>query len=207
MAVGVTLKNYRCFNDSKPARFTLRKGFTSFIGVNNSGKSSLLKFFYEFRELFQKIGTNVDGIIATMTKAASFNFPRSVFDIEEVFNNGNNRDLEIQFVFTFSPTSSIHQLAVTRVSLKLPRNSDTPFLRLSVDDNWLDFGGHKPSSNGTLLQQVDQSPVADVEMLLPFFQSLANTLYIGPFRNILGFTSNEDYFDIKVGQAFVQIRR
>ena len=48
MDAELTLKNYRCFSDESPARFSLRRGFTAFVGVNNSGKSSLLRFFYEF---------------------------------------------------------------------------------------------------------------------------------------------------------------
>lgn len=43
--VDLVLKNYRCFPSSCPARFSVRSGFTAFVGVNNSGKSSLLKFF------------------------------------------------------------------------------------------------------------------------------------------------------------------
>ncbi len=43
MDLEITIKNYRCFSDEKPARLVLRKGFPAFVGVNNSGKSSLLK--------------------------------------------------------------------------------------------------------------------------------------------------------------------
>jgi hypothetical protein len=36
MDVEITLKNYRCFPDSKPVRFVMREGFTAFLGVNNA---------------------------------------------------------------------------------------------------------------------------------------------------------------------------
>lgn len=36
MQIDITLKNYRCFPDSKPARISLREGFTALVGVNNS---------------------------------------------------------------------------------------------------------------------------------------------------------------------------
>ena len=53
MQIELTLRNYRCFPDTRPMRISLGGGLTAFfIGVNNSGKSSLLKFFYEFRDLF-----------------------------------------------------------------------------------------------------------------------------------------------------------
>ena len=53
MHVEIILKNYRCFSDSEPAKFSLDKGFISFVGANNSGKSTILKFFYEFRDIFK----------------------------------------------------------------------------------------------------------------------------------------------------------
>jgi len=55
MDAELTIKNYRCFPDSRPARIVVRDGFTAFLGVNNSGKSSLLRFFYEFRRLFHSL--------------------------------------------------------------------------------------------------------------------------------------------------------
>jgi len=45
-------KNYRCFTDSHPARVSLGRQLVAFIGVNNSGKSTLLRSFYELRQLF-----------------------------------------------------------------------------------------------------------------------------------------------------------
>jgi predicted ATPase len=51
MDVEVTVSNYRCFSD-KPVRFALKKGLQAFVGVNNSGKSSLLRLFYELRNIF-----------------------------------------------------------------------------------------------------------------------------------------------------------
>jgi AAA15 family ATPase/GTPase len=49
--VEVTVSNYRCFADT-PVRFALKKGLQSFVGVNNSGKSCLLRLFYELRSVF-----------------------------------------------------------------------------------------------------------------------------------------------------------
>ena len=33
--------------------------------------------------------------------------------------------------------------------------------------------------------------------------ALASTLYIGPFRNVINVGANQDYFDISVGDAFI----
>ena len=76
MSIEIILKNYRCFSDSRPARITLRKGIIGFVGVNNAGKSSLLKFFYEFRELFGML-TNAETFLPFLQEETyPFNFPR-----------------------------------------------------------------------------------------------------------------------------------
>ena len=48
----VTLKNYRCFEDSQPLTLEVGSGFTALVGPNNSGKSTFLKSFHELRQLF-----------------------------------------------------------------------------------------------------------------------------------------------------------
>jgi predicted ATP-binding protein involved in virulence len=55
MQVDITIKNFRCFADVAPARLTLHPGVTAIVGKNNSGKSALLKFFYELRHLFENL--------------------------------------------------------------------------------------------------------------------------------------------------------
>jgi ABC-type cobalamin/Fe3+-siderophores transport system ATPase subunit len=54
--IDIELKNYRCFADSDPARFTLRPGTTALVGKNNCGKSTLLRSMYELRGLLQLVG-------------------------------------------------------------------------------------------------------------------------------------------------------
>jgi AAA15 family ATPase/GTPase len=55
MRAELTIKNYRCFPDETPLEFEIGDGFTAFVGVNNSGKSAILRVFYEFRGLFQAL--------------------------------------------------------------------------------------------------------------------------------------------------------
>ncbi len=43
----------------------------------------------------------------------------------------------------------------------------------------------------------------DVEPMWEAFIALANTLYIGPFRNAINVGTNSNYYDIPVGQAFI----
>lgn len=49
----IKLSDYRCFDAAKPATIVLRPGRQAFVGVNNAGKSALLRMIYELRPLWQ----------------------------------------------------------------------------------------------------------------------------------------------------------
>ena len=137
MDIEITLKNYRCFPDSNPARFTLGKGFTGFVGVNNSGKSSLLKFFYEFRSLFQTLSSHIENLISALgNNPQAFGLPPSVFDINELFCNSNERNLEIEIRITpeGSETETHPLPIVTRAVIKVPRGTNTWLAELYTEE-------------------------------------------------------------------------
>jgi recombinational DNA repair ATPase RecF len=54
--IELSVRNYRCFGD-EPSRIRISDGFTALIGINNSGKSSLLRLPYELRRLFGLISS------------------------------------------------------------------------------------------------------------------------------------------------------
>src|SRR5215218_8894122 len=102
MDAEITIKNYRCFPDSNPARLTVQDGFIALIGANNSGKSSLLKFFFEFRNLFAMLSANINDWPTILARSASgstsgFNIATTVGDIHEIFHKFNDRDISIRF--------------------------------------------------------------------------------------------------------------
>jgi len=55
--IELKVKNYRCFGDV-PVSLRFRDGFTALLGINNSGKSSLLRIPYEIRSLLQIMANN-----------------------------------------------------------------------------------------------------------------------------------------------------
>lgn len=221
MQVKITLKNYRCFSDSKPARIMIRKGFTAFIGVNNSGKSSLLKFFYEFRSLFASL-SNPSNLVNTLSgNLQSFNFPREVLYPQEVFCNTNDRPLTIEF--SFLPEGEILKDSLPilqKINVVIPRNNSytTSIIinnqnsNLKIEDITLEDGRIL-----NIIKLGDIIASVDIFYMLTEFQHLSNTLYIGPFRNAISVlpilhpsTMNDidnqylSYFDIKVGRAFIR---
>jgi len=204
MHVDVTLKNYRCFSDEKPARFTIRKGLTAFVGANNSGKSTLVRFLYEFRNLFLNLNGMLPTLLGRPGNLVSFNLPESVRDVNELFHNGNNRELEIALDFSWEEQAATSVPYPKRLVLTLPRGNNSFAARLELPSGWLEIpSGHGVGINGTQLlvggaTRVELAPFADI------CAKLGQTLYIGPFRNAINVGTSQAYFDIPVGQAFIQ---
>lgn len=210
MSVEITLKNYRCFSDTNPATFTLEKGFTGFVGVNNSGKSSVLKFFYEFRDIFQKLSSPSQSIVDAFIGNGLFQYPSSITDHEEVFCNKNNRDIEIHIEFQDKNESiDSNPKGLERVDIGIRRGTNEYYIKLYTSDGLIEAGDRTRSwrceeSNLCLIVGNKVKPWFDLNRLLSFSKKMSNTIYIGPFRNVIISGYGVDYFDIKVGQSFVK---
>ncbi|HXA63963.1 MAG TPA: AAA family ATPase [Bryobacteraceae bacterium] len=209
MDIEITLKNYRCFPESQPVRMVLRKGFTSFVGVNNSGKSSLLKFFYEFRNLFQVLSDVRPQFAQALSGLPqTFAFPPSIFDPQQdVFFNANEHDLLIEVRPVLTPQEKYDNISLIPnvMALTIPRGTNTYLARLEFTNGPLIIptGGAGFPGDSTILTTFGQA-VADMAAFLDAFRALADTLYIGAFRNALNVGTKQAYFDIHVGQAFIQ---
>ncbi len=107
MDVEVTLKNYRCFPENYPARILVTPGFSAFLGANNSGKSSMLRFFYEFRNLFQQL-QNPNFLMALLRGQGMQVSLQDVADTLEVFSRGNDHDIDLSLCIT--PGATIYDL-------------------------------------------------------------------------------------------------
>ena len=212
MQVEITIKNYRCFPDSKPAKILFQEGFTSFVGVNNSGKSTLLKFFYELRFIFQLLS---DGghIIGTLDgKNSGFSLPLSISDAEEIFCNTNNRDLEIQIrhIYTNREKEQNNELIPNRFDIIIKRDNKQFTSKIYLENKELIFNHNKPHHSmdfhGTSLR-FEGNPKAELSGIIQTFKTLSETLYIGPFRNVINVVPGESYYDIQVGKQFIDTWR
>src|SRR5258708_4145639 len=214
MEIELTIKNYRCFSDEKPARILIKPGFTAFLGINNSGKSSLLKFFYEFRNLFQLLSDT--GIITLPNsvqttrlvgslngQSPSFSFPNEIMDNEEVFCNLNDCDLTIQIRLV--PTSATEQLTpiwLQRLDIIVQRGTSSWTSKLYLDNREVPSGNLSLRSNNNHLYHVNDL-AADLSIMLKACELLGNMVYIPSFRNAINIGANANYYDIPIGQSFI----
>jgi AAA ATPase domain len=97
MNIDLTIKNYRCFSDRHPATFRVQPGLTALVGKNNAGKSSILRFLYELRGLFQRLAGDPQSYVQALNGGPrGFSMASTITDNREIFHNGNERPMTIQ---------------------------------------------------------------------------------------------------------------
>ena len=209
MEILVTIKNYRCFPDHIPARISFRPGFTALIGINNSGKSALLKFFYEARDLFKLLSfTGTHLLAAIELKPFTFSWT-GVSDVEEPFCDSNNRGIEITLEVSNDPRKIANpsEPLVNRIVVSIPRAANTFTCTIFSGNDQIQPGSGLQCSaaqNGQLeIVHGNGSPFANLSMINAAAALLHNTLYVPPFRNAINVGQMANYYDIQVGQAFV----
>ncbi|HET9182738.1 MAG TPA: AAA family ATPase [Candidatus Angelobacter sp.] len=200
--IDFTIKNYRCFADSEPARFTVRPGFTSFVGANNSGKSSLLRFFYEFRHLFAILASRNLLVYGFRGQTQSFQPAQSIKDTSDLFNDTNERSISIEMQFDTMARGICEKC---KIVVEIPRVSTNFTLKFFLGNKNLGQNLVENGSHGLLFQLPNL--VVDFAPFLKFCGDLQNSLYIGPFRNAINVGSQEEYFDIQAGESFVKTWR
>jgi predicted ATPase len=198
--IDITIKNYRCFPRSHPARITLRPGLTAFVGVNNSGKSSLLRFFYELRSLFEVFGTS--SLLGALQGARQgFGGFRGVVDGTECFPRANGADSEISFAFDTAVSGEIQPVVLT---LFLHREGVSWTAKIEAGGSQIACAGAGIVAPGVLNAG---SVIVDLAPLFATVQQLVNSCYLPAFRNAINTGTKPDYYDISVGQSFVQAFR
>lgn len=201
MELQIKVKNFRSFEDVSPVSFIIGKGFTAFVGPNNSGKSSLLKMFYELRELWPQLASmpNLQGIF----RGSPWGFnPKGVHDQREIFFDSNPRDIELEFTLLPECSGTSQRTVVNQIRLTIGR--ETLQCKASFSCNPV----FDQSKEGVLV--LDQSTLVaenrkaqvDCYPMLDYFKQFGNGMYIGPFRNAIS-QGAAPYFDISIGNEFI----
>jgi len=206
MKIELTLKNFRCFPDSHPAKIIIEDGWTAFLGVNNAGKSALLRFFFEFRAFFAELGNAGQWANIGRQNILQIAFGSSVRDPIEVFHNQNSRPLTIELQVT-PPSDYPHQTerlltgAIFQFMQSDPIRFQAQELKLANGDVFPFNPSYGHPNPDIIAHGADR---AIIHLLVSAGKRLANTFYIAAFRNVLNTGAKSDYFDIQVGDAFVR---
>lgn len=200
MKIQLTIKNYRCFVE--PATIEIKPGFTAFVGLNNAGKSTLMRFLLEFRNLFKVIGNNGNFHKSLYTRDQKTS-PLHTLDPDEVFSNLNDQGIEFWFDFSYNPRER-HEHSLTKALFRINRNLEW-HCQLFIGEDQVSIQQNNFEFDNTLLTW-QQNPRKSVELgiLFKLAKNLSNTLYIGPFRNTINIGTRDNYLDIQIGEAFIK---
>ncbi len=207
MKIDLVIKNYRCFSETNPLKITLETGFTAFVGPNNAGKSTILKFLYEFREIFRILSTASPRKLRaylTGTSNIEYNSPAGVTDLEALFFNRNQSDISIKILFDEVDQSQIDRaLRITNAEIVFQRKNRHVRLYLSSRQGRMSTTHiHGMDAGGYLLTGGQKALFASP--LIEALKHLGSTMYIGPFRNIINVGEQINYYDISTGESFVK---
>jgi ABC-type cobalamin/Fe3+-siderophores transport system ATPase subunit len=201
------VSNFRGYGDARPARFVLGDGFTAFIGLNNSGKSSLLRMFFELRQLFGVMGGVSEGLRLALNGIPNhFNLQAPVAEPPELFNNVSRRPIKIRVALDPAPEQVVGGAPPpSAIELELPYATQTFVARVLVDGAVVEPTsdiGFAESDGRTCVVRSGLGIFADMTDYMLAFRELENSLYIGAFRNAINAGAGS-YYDLEVGSGFV----
>ncbi len=199
----ITIKNYRCFSDQKPVRISMREGFTALVGANNSGKSSLLKLFYELRGLFSMIQSGGGNFLEALRNPRGSS---STSDYTDLFCNANSRNISLEFEVHGDVDMKQHTgILPERIVLTIIRDTNMFSVKIIVD------GATLPVNQGANIHFPDPSHIQiedtsiDMGNYYRIFRALSSTVYIGAFRNAINIGGSDSYYDMTIGEQFIML--
>jgi ABC-type transport system involved in cytochrome c biogenesis ATPase subunit len=193
----ITFSNYRCFSRAAPVRIVLRPGTIAIVGANNAGKSAVLRFFWEFRGLFESLSGHTGNFIHAVAGQQQ-QFPWPTPDPHQMFCDADEGDLRIE-VELLDVAQSFPPI-VDRVVVTIPRPTSTYLLELyagvvalPIPTNW----------DGPFPKAADNAIIADLQLAHDAFRLLSRALFIGASRSALPSASGND-FDAEIGNLLIQ---
>jgi energy-coupling factor transporter ATP-binding protein EcfA2 len=155
---------------------------------------------YECRELFSTIGHYVFHGNATQFVERGLNFQvnfRDAADQSEVLSDTNTRNLTLEFGLGQFYDAPAQIAPPPLVAVSVTRQDRI------VTCEYLTHGDPRVRTWEGLTISIDGQEY-DFTALGEACQLLANTLYIGPFRNAINIGAGPNYFDLQIGQTFIQ---
>jgi len=200
-----TIKNYRCFTEKNPLVFEIKDDVIAFVGPNNSGKSSVLKFFFELKPLWSALFGDKEGVrTSVLGPNRSINFD-NIVDQMEVFTVFNNKNIIIEI-------DSGEKDGFNKIEIIIYRNPVRRYeLVLYFDNQKIDktetpiIQANWPNNDTLNIRTRELSVSLDFSDWKIFFAKLINSIYIPAYRNLINVGGKENYYGISVGTNFMSL--
>lgn len=197
------VQGLRCFKDRQ--RVPLDRGVTALIGLNNGGKSSLLRLPWELRPLLTHLAGN--GLM--QFNGGALREGTQSLGGERVVSHLAGARPRVIFVMGPCPAEFEQESWPTEVHFDI-EGTQSRLVEVEV-------GGEQilvPDKGTTAVQanignesfpvlQAD-GRLIDHRALVAFADELTRAMYVGPFRNVVNVGGQANYYDVAVGEQFVQ---
>jgi energy-coupling factor transporter ATP-binding protein EcfA2 len=183
----------------------LGEGFTALVGPNNSGKSSLLKFFYELRDNWIQL-SDINQLLQLLSGGTLGSPFKEVYDQQEVFSDSNDRAMVVEISHFLSLASQEGAPRLSCATLMWNRQNNfsaslkcDPMGAISLP---LEKGRYGAHPSGGYIQGSDGKCAIEVSEFQKVAKQFYNSIYIGPFRNAVN-TGAGRYYDLSIGTEFI----
>ena len=201
--IKITLKNYRCFKADSPARIEVRRGFTAFVGPNNAGKSTLLRFFYELRYVWMALINTQQIVNLISSDAIDISF-QGTEDPTEIFFGRENDSHHLNIDCDFPV---INENQISRVRLSFARNQATKMKAVFyLGQQYAQITKIRSEGGNTFSARTDPTndQIIDILPFIETMQVLNESIYVAAFRNAIHVGSGSLY-DLPIGTAFIDV--
>lgn len=206
MDINIQFSGYRCFSPTNPAVLELREGFTALIGLNNSGKSSLMKALYELRDVFVKLSDNTEPFRMAVANMSQYQIQPEIGDPQDVFWQFANEDASIEV--TLPVVHETVSNSCWKAAIRLIRNSPGPQFKLVLySPNGMEMQikavAFEGNSNVIL---VHEGVRMDMTHIFRAFTILSKCFYCPSIRHATAFVPDANsvkLYDISIGRPFI----
>ena len=203
----LTLRNYRCFDWEHPVVLEFDRGFSAFIGPNNSGKSTALRSIYELRQSFVSLPQAFQAGSGFRT-----NFqPLGTSDLAELANDAapSRFQIELEIINPQPAPDPSHSVAL-KVVLEYDILQQSLYAKQLVfmspngdKNHWGEAEVKLAQGNsGNFIVHYQNGTIIDYSGLREFGITLNESKYFPAFRNAINEGAG-NYYDLPVGTALV----
>lgn len=177
----------------------LNKGITSYVGPNNAGKTAILKFLFEFRELWSKASTyDFINLFGDNPSGLNISYP-NVKDSFSLFRTGET-EIAIHFSIHHSDIiTSQRECHITDITLRAKKDRPNDWHGVCFDNNGRAIARIKDK----LIAKYDDGTEkeADSTDIKEAFTLLKEVFFIGAIRSPVASFGGKLY-DIEFGKNF-----
>jgi ABC-type cobalamin/Fe3+-siderophores transport system ATPase subunit len=201
------VSNYRCFPDDSPARFTIRDGFTAFVGPNNAGKSAVLRMLFDLRPVFSTLLDDRQRPELLQSGSAAIPFPgRSKYartsPLEDILSRRNDRPMRL--TIGIQPPAELTAPGDERlfegINIYVAHDGTATAEPSPPLDDTKTIHSNRPGGESFRLGNGGTYDSAGIVWAAHLLQ---NAMYVGPFRNAVNVGGQEGYYDLSIGERFI----